>query len=427
MKSLIVTIVTFFIAQSAIFAQCSVSFTASVSGATATFTVTSTPPTYSGLLNADNFWYYGDGNSNSVNYHTYAVAGTYYPQLVRTWRDSMTNAVICVDSVSGPAVVTTTTAPKQITGFISVDTTTGTGNPTSPAYKVWLIQYDASTQDLSAVDSVSVTGSRSYTAYTFNNPAAGSYRVKAALTNGPTSGTAAVPTYDNDSLYWYNAVIITYSGTGVSTGNNIIMQQGTVTSGPGFVAGNVTSGANKSTQTTGNGAGVGNIVIFLETTSGKVLAYQTTDGNGHYSFSNIPAGTYHIYPEILNCRTAPATVVVGATQITDIDFIQHTISKTVTPVNVGVANVAAAKSNFNVFPNPGTGVFNISWSSTNPLQAANATVSDVTGRKVYETPLNMNAQSGKTQLNLSNLQSGMYFININAGNVNYTNKIVLQH
>ncbi len=425
MKSLIITIITFFITQSAIFAQCSVSFTASVSGATATFTVTSTPPTYSGLLNADNFWYYGDGNSNSVDYHTYAVAGTYYPQLVRTWRDSMTNAVICRDSVAGPTVVTTTTAPKQITGVISVDTS-GTGNPASPAYKVWLIQYDASTQNLSAVDSVSVTGSRSYTAYTFNNPAAGSYRVKAALTNGPASGTAAVPTYDNDSLYWYDAVIITYSGTGVSTGNNVIMQQGTVTSGPGFVAGNVTSGANKSTQTTGNGTGVGNIVIFLETTNGKVLAYQTTDGNGHYSFSNIPAGTYHIYPEILGCVTAPATVVVGTTQITDIDFIQHTISKTVTPVNVGFANVASANNMFSIFPNPGTGVFNISWSSANPLQTAHAIVSDVTGRKVYETLLNMNALSGKTQLNLSQFESGVYFININAGNIHYTNKVVLQ-
>lgn len=398
-------------------------FSSSTSGLTASFTNSSTYAGFSASPVAS--WYFGDGaiSSSYSPSHTYASAGTYTVSLQMTWLDTLT-LTSCWDSVSHNVTVSSGSSINGITGNIFVDTSVS-GNPTNPIFKVWLIAFDSATSTLSAVDSTTVLGSYWTGAYTFYNEPAGSYRVKAALTNGPTSGTAAVPTYGFDSLYWYGATVINYSGSGISSGNNIFMQNGTVTSGPGFIGGNVGMGANKGTQNTG--IPVANLTIFLENMNGKPLAYTTTDANGNYHFSNFPTGTYQVYPEGLGYLTTPAVVVAGATQITNTNFIEHTISKTITPVSEGVVNVTVNTSSFNIFPNPGNGIFNIAWSSNKTIQTVNATITDIAGRKVFETNLNMNNSIGKTRLNLSQLKPGMYFINITGENVNYTNKIVLQY
>jgi len=420
MKNLFFTLIAFLAAHAAF--ACSASFTYSVSGAVVSFTNTSTPPTYSGHLNAQVLWSYGDGTTG--NPHTYALAGNHTVYLQMTWTDSFTHAVICADSMV-QIVTTTVNGPAQITGNVYLDSSNA-NNPTHPAYKVWLIKYDATTQDLSAVDSVSVSGIIGINVpYTFNNPAAGSYRVKAALTNGPSSGNAGLPTYGYDSLYWHGATVITYSGSGVNSSNDIHLLEGTVMSGPGFVSGNVTTGANKGTKVTGLPAA--NVTVFLENMSGQPIAYTTTDANGNYQFSNFPAGTYKIYPEILSTATTPAIFTFASTPVLFVNFIDHTISKTVYQSDLAVANVSEANSAFNIFPNPTNGVLNISWTSKTPLQNALAYITDVAGRKVLETVLNANSTSGTTQLNISQVKAGIYFLNITADGVNYTSKVVLQN
>jgi len=394
-------------------------FTSSVSGLTVSFTNTSTYSGFSASPAAS--WWFSDGATSTLlsPTHTFASAGTYTAMLTMTWFDTL-NLNTCWDSISHSVTVFGNT----ISGNISIDS--AAGNPMNPTFKVWLINFDSATNSLSAVDSVNVIGNYWLGSYVFNNEPTGSYRVKAALTNGPTSGTAAVPTYGFDSLYWHGANVINFSGSGINSGNNIRLLDGTVTSGPGFVAGNVSAGANKGTQTTG--MPVANLTMFLENMSGKVLAYTITDASGDYHFSNFPTGSYKIYPEILGYITTAATVVVGAAQVNNIDFTQHTISKTVTPSNsTGIVNVTENTASFNVFPNPGSGLFNISWSSKTVLQNAHANVTDIVGNKVFETDLNMQTNNGYTQLNIANLTSGIYFINIKAEGINYSSKVVLQH
>ncbi|MDR3680774.1 MAG: PKD domain-containing protein [Flavipsychrobacter sp.] len=398
------------------------SFTSSSSGLTASFTNTSTDTAISSSSSTQ--WFFGDGSSDTSfsQSHTYMSSGSYSVKLIMTWYDSLT-FLTCTDSVVNLVTVTSSSTTNQITGNLSTDT--GTGNPSSPVFKVWLISYDSASSILSAVDSVNVIGSAYTGSYAFSNEPAGAYRVKAALTNGPTSGTAALPTYGYDSLYWQGAIVINYSGSGIDTGNNIYLLNGTVTNGPGFVGGNVSSGANKGTQTTG--VPVASLIIFLENMSGKVLAYTATDASGNYHFANFPAGSYKIYPECMGYNTTPAVVTIGASQVSNINFIEHTISKTITPnSNVAVANVTENIASFNVFPNPCSGLFNITWSSNNALQNVHANVTDVVGHKIFETDLDMSNTKGYAHINLSNLTSGIYFINIKVDGINYTNKVVLQ-
>ncbi len=399
-------------------------FTSSVSGSTASFTNTSSIVSM-GTSVSSSAWSFGDGvtSSSYSPSHIYATSTTYFVLLSMTWYDSLSHNS-CTDSAVHTVTIPGGTPVNKIQGNITTDTSPG-GNPLNPIFKVWLIKYDSATTSLSAVDSQTVLGAYYVGNYTFNNEPAGSYRVKAALTNGPTSGTAAVPTYGFDSLYWHGAHVINYSGTGVSGGNDIYMRNGTVTSGPGFVSGNVTSGANKGTQTTG--IPVAGLTMFLETAAGTPIAFTTTDANGNYQFANFPAGNYMVYPEGLNYATIPAMVTAGSTQVNNTNFTEHTISKLISPNTSGVVNVTANNADLNVFPNPGTGVFNISWSSKTALQNAHAVVTDVVGREVISTDLNMNTAAGRTQLNMSEMRSGIYFINIKADGISYTAKVVLQH
>jgi hypothetical protein len=324
------------------------------------------------------------------------------------WLDSLSNTQICYDSICNS--VTVTAPPNNITGTVHFDSSTCPVS--SPSYKIWLITYNASTQILTAIDSVTTSG----TGFVFTNEPAGTYRVKAMVTNA-TSSPAPLPTYGLDSLHWTGADSFAYSGSGISSGHNINMQCGTLTTGPGFIGGNVTLGANKGTKATGGPSGV---EILIYNASGTPLAASMSN-NGAFSFSHLPVApggsTYTLYPEVLGYHNNPWSVTLypGSDSATNINVTLHTISHYSS--TTGINNTTLVQDNIAVFPNPTTGLVNIFCPAT-----AHAIVSDMIGHKVYEANIN----NGNTQLNLSGLRSGIYFINILSPDINYSNKIVLQ-
>jgi hypothetical protein len=78
-----------------------------------------------------------------------------------------------------------------------------------------------------------------------------------------------------------------------------------------------------------------------------------------------------------------------------------------------------------VFPNPTNGDLNIKWSN---LETGSATIAltDVVGREVYKSQLNINSASGQSEINLSELKSGIYLISIKSDNVYYSGKLMIQ-
>lgn len=406
------TIVQVHVTNAAFTYSCSsahASFTSSTSANTATFTNTSTNPTSSQSFTSNAYWYYGDGSNGYSNSHSYSSAGTYTVCLVMRWIDSISNTQFCYDSICHN--VTVSAPPNNITGTVSFDTSAGC-NVSSPAYKVWLITYNASSQILAAIDSVSGSSA----SYTFTGKPAGIYRVKAMVTNA-TSSPAPIPTYGLDSLHWDHADSFAYSGSGISAYHDIHLQCGTLTTGPGFIGGNVTMGANKGAKTTG--VPDANVEILIRNAAGNI-GYAFTDVNGNYSFSNLPVpGTYTIYPEILGYHNTPwiVTLTNSSQTASGINFQAHTVSH-YTNTTTGIVNINAAENNIQVYPNPTTGIVNISSNVD-----AQAIISDVVGHKVYESAIN----AGLTKLNLSNLKAGMYFISIKSADLNYSSKIIIQH
>ncbi len=379
---------------------CSISISKVISGNTVVFTannLANTPGmTYS--------WNFGDnttGTGSPVT-HVYAAPGSYNVLLTGS-----SSSASCSQTDS----ITVHISPNVITGAIFADSLS------MDTFKVWLITYDSSTQILEAIDSVIVSnGFTQVPVYTFTAPP-GQYRTKAAQLDGPSSGTGFIPTYHANSLYWNTATLINHTG-GTTSGRNIYMQTGTVTSGPGFIGGNVTMGANKGTSN-----GVEGMQIFLRDNAANVIRYTYTDANGDYSFGNLPTGLYSIYPEEVGYTTTSASVILTPAQTSSqaVNFEKSEGKKTVKPKNTGVSDITIADK-FSVSPNPSSGMVFINWSSAMKTNA-NIAVTDIAGRKVYQSSVKT---TSRTEMDLSQLQAGLYFISIEANGRSATKQIVIQ-
>ncbi len=388
------------------------------SGGTNPVTFNSTSTNISGTTKKYS-WYFGDGNTllNTTNgspTHAYSVPGVYTVLLETYWIDSIGGtSVKCYDSVANVITVANT-----ISGYIGLDSNSTGTFIDSPHYKVWLIVFDSATNILSAVDSTTVWGTNYWsTPYQFNGHAAGTYRVKAQLLNGPTSGPSWAPTYHMNSLMWNTATTFYHNG-GATAGKWINMQTGTATSGPGFVGGNVSAGANKGT---GNN-GIEGLNIFLLDANGTLVAHAVTDVNGNYSFSQLPPATYSVYPEHMGLSTTPinVSVVAGKPNVTGIDFERSLANKTITPKSLAVANVNASFIT-TIYPNPAKDKISVHIGN---LNGDNATIiiADVTGKTVRS----VNTNNAVTEIALSDLQKGLYLITVSADNMQQTMKMLLQ-
>jgi hypothetical protein len=391
---------------------CASTVATSISGASVTFTAT-TPAGTAGMSYG---WNFGDGTSGSGSpvTHTYAAAGTYAVSLVAT----STSGGGCMDSAF---LSVTIGSGAAISGYLIRDSLTA---PVDTAdYTVWLITYDSATHIIKAVDSQNIITPFDFTTYSFAHVLSGSYLVKAAITNGPSSGTGYVPTYHDSSAYWSGAAFIAHSAS-ATTYVNVWMQHGTVTSGPGFVAGNVLYGAGKTTGTVG--APVKGLLVMLRDSKNNIVASTYTDASGNYKISNLPYGTYSIYPEAMGFKTTPWTAINVTSTTSGVNGINFTQNSTsIKPGTSAVPNIAAADQKVTIYPNPTSGKLTIQWDA-NAAKTAAVHVTNIAGQTVYSTQLNIDGVD-RSEINLTGLNTGLYFMNIISGEMNYTQKVSIQH
>jgi PKD repeat protein len=375
-------------------------FNSSINGLTVYFDNTSTTfPSLNVTLQSN--WYFGDGNTSNFTSatHTYANPGSYMVTLINSWVDSNTQTIYCSDSITQQIVVTLSTPLNYISGDIHWDQNAISD---SVAYfKVWLIVHDTIANTLTAVDSVIVypwVGS-----YTFNNAASGLYLTKAAPSygNAPIPAYGFVPTYHDSSLYWSGASTIIHAG-GITTGRDIWMQYGAPTTGPGFIAGSINQGAGK-----GTGTGVPNVLVFLRDGSNKMIASTYTNEDGNYTFTNLPIGSYSVYPEKINYATTSASalnVTTGQTSKTDVDFVQTNVE--IKPkAGLGIPTVSG-NDGIKIYPNPvaaqlfienKTGRFN------------QFTITNALGQVIKQEGL----KQGNNNIETASFEPGIYYIIIN--------------
>ena len=310
----------------------------------------------------------------------------------------------------------------RISGYISL-----TAAPTD-TLKIWLIQFNPSDSSLTAEDSTLSCMNSGTPYYEFDSKPAGSYMVKAKLLSSVPGTSGYVPTYGLSSNSWDLAATITHVASATDT-QHINMIYGTVPPGPGFIGGLISSGAGRGTA--GAAPAVGMLVYLKDAVTGNILTYTYTDATGAYSFSGIANGSYIIYPVDYHYHTTPWTPVALSTTtetINSIDYYEHTLLGTITPIYTTPVPVCCGPSMgpvITMIPNPVTSDANIYWGNQ-PIGTASLQITDMTGREVSRSVLEMTDHNGHTKLDVSSLNNGVYIINIWSKDINYTNKLVIQ-
>ncbi|RYZ44722.1 MAG: PKD domain-containing protein, partial [Sphingobacteriales bacterium] len=376
----------------------SANFTTAINGLQVQFYNTSTPVNFTQLsVSNESEWFFGDGGTANSIYpsHNYSAPGTYTVTMVNHWVDSFAGTQFCVDTTIQQVTVNFPVGPNVISGTIHWNNPSSTDSISS--FKVWLIEHDASANTLTAVDSDMVYSWNAH--YAFNGPAVGSYLVKAApVFVGAVSAYGVVPTYHDSSLYWSGASAVSHLA-GATTGKDIWMRNGTITAGPGFVGGNISSGAGK-----GTGTGVPGLLVFLRNSvTNKLVSSAYTDANGDYSFSNIAIGSYNVYPEAMSYATTPSaalSVTAGQTSNTGVDFVQT--EDQIIPKGLGIAAITK-DDGISIYPNPASDVLVIENKAGkfNQVSIVNTLGQVVKKQKIFK---------GNNKVEITNMNSGLYYV-----------------
>lgn len=322
--------------------------------------------------------------------------------------------------VGGCTTTNVVTVPGyNIMGYINF---TGIA-PSSPAAKVWLVQYDPTDSSITGLDSfISCTDAgNQYYEFPFKSP--GNYLVKAKLLSAVPGTSDYVPTYGAGSTDWFSATPVVH-GT-INTWQDINMVYGTVPSGPGFISGYVYSGAGKGTA---GDAPVEGMLVYLKNTTGQVLTYTYTDAAGHYSFTGLAYGSYVTYPVEQPFYTTPSDVITlsaGAPGFSSATFRQYLTSQVIRPyTTTSVFTAMSMQMNVGVYPNPAKNLVTIQTEQT-VESAAQVQLLDITGRQVLSVHADIN-NKGLGQVDVSAIPAGMYVIKVKSDYLNYTGKLTIE-
>ncbi len=338
-------------------------------------------PTYS--------WDFGDGFTRTGTNpgHTYSQPGTYTVCHII----SVGN---CADTLCQTVVASGPPRPVWIGGQIS------TGINPAQAGTVYLIEYDATTQLLTAVDSA-IIDSLGY--YYFQALPGETVTVKAALSSIDPNYANYLPTYYGDSLFWSNADFFMVPSTFTYI-YDINMISGNNPGGPGFVGGNVQQGANKT-----EGDPVADVAVLLLDANMSPVAYTYSDANGEYAFNDLAYGTYFIHTEIINLPTTPLEVTISASN--------PSVTAAIIEVNSthidGFISTAIDFELFNktgrVIPNPTSGLSVLQFEL---VKAANITtqIMDLSGKTHWTQSQQLAVGEHSLQLDLHDLPAGIYLV-----------------
>jgi hypothetical protein len=328
--------------------------------------------------------------------------------------------ILCRDTAYQTLNVVVPPVLNQINGIASWDSSM---NALGASVKFWLIKYDSAAQTLTAVDSALVPVTNWFSASaTFSNKAAGSYRVKAHMLNQPSSWTThLLPTYSYNAAYWQYASVINHTGGTVY--GNVFMQQGAATSGPGFIGGLVTQGANRGGAT---GDPMVNTTIILRDQYGIPLATTLTDAQGQYQFTNLAYGTYTVYPEALNYATTPSqAITLDATQpaAQGHNFRQELVARTFDPyfVPTAVSHTSVAPG-IELYPNPAQQTLYVRLGA----KAVSGTleVYNLTGQRVKAQAIDLGRPV--QELSTEGLANGTYLLHLPTAEGRQVHKITIQ-
>lgn len=160
--------------------------------------------------------------------------------------------------------------------------------------------------------------------------------------------------------------------------------------------------------TTANNINTANVNILYSTDNGATFPYTLIVNSPNDGSENV------VIPNVLsnNCRI----------MIEPVGNIYYALSKNIV-VNT-LNNEQFSLNSFNIYPNPNKGNFNVSFES-NTQNEIKIELHDLRGRKIYENKF-QNTGTINLNIDLGNIQTGMYLVSVIDGNSNKVQKIIIE-
>jgi hypothetical protein len=157
-----------------------------------------------------------------------------------------------------------------------------------------------------------------------------------------------------------------------------------------------------------NGMDLSGMTIILFDDSDKVVAFTETDGDGLYSFGNLPFGEYSLYAEASGLSTEDVTISINEGNYT-LNDIELTVNCDNT---IGYPEYAYTELSVgDVYPNPVTDNFRLDIESDNN-SIVKLYIYSITGQKVIEKEFSVTSGTNTLFVNASALQKGSYLLSV---------------
>ncbi|MBP6977920.1 MAG: PKD domain-containing protein [Bacteroidales bacterium] len=353
------------------------------------------------LVTADSYlWDFGDGTTGegqSVT-HSFSEADSvsYIVCLTTTWvMDSILNdscyAVSCQTVGTGGGCEDQFTLAGQVI----------MGNTFADIGQVSLFLANPSGEmTLLGVQSIDSLGQ-----YYFTQVCEGNYYLLAELMEGSSGYGNYLPTYYIDAVTWTDADMITL-GEPANPYDIYLVPAGDYSPGAGEINGmvNVNNGLFK------DGMPAAGVEIILMDFSEEAIEYEYSSDLGSFDFPSLGWGTYKVHAEVPGKVTDPAWITL------DEQHPQATVEFMITQTEVyNTLSVddpdQVTLSVGQVYPNPVTDVATLPVTLTHqaPLSLS---IFNQLGQKVWSSCDNYAAGNHLIQLNISNLNKGIYILDI---------------
>ncbi len=237
--------------------------------------------------------------------------------------------------------------------------------------------------------------------YYFENIPAGEYYLHAALTDESSEYLSYFPTYYEESLFWYDANVITVDSNSLQYNINLI-PTGQLAPGTGTISGNITVDSKE----------VGSeINILIRDENNNPISYLNSNEEGEFDFSDLAFGTYKIGLEISGVDSDVATITLTA----DNPTVELNFTVTEEGAVLSINDIQNISFTSQIFPNPVVDKANLNLTAKKAM-SININIYNQLGAIVSSQDYTVQSGMQNIQLNTTSLREGVYYLHIQSEN-----------